>query len=294
MMTHGWLLMAALLAGAPAPPIAPTASSITVEVTGHGRPMILIPGFVSSGTVWKDVVDHYKDRFECHVVTIAGFAGVPPVRPASLARVRDDVIGYVKAKRLDHPVLVGHSMGGVLALWIAATAPDLPDAVVSVDGVPFLPALMNPFATADSTRAQAGQMKALYESMTPQQLGAQSRLALSAMISDGAKVDAATTWAETSDPTSAAAFMSDLFTIDIRGEMSRVTTPVLLIPAVKAMATSPEMLKAALAAYQAQVAPIATHEVVPAPTLHFVMLDDPKFLVNTMDAFLAKHAARMH
>jgi pimeloyl-ACP methyl ester carboxylesterase len=98
--------------------------SITVEVKGHGRPMILIPGFVSSGAVWKDVVDHCKDRFECHVVTVAGFAGVPPVQPASLARVRDDVIGYVKAKRLDQPVLVGHSMGGFVALWIAATAPD--------------------------------------------------------------------------------------------------------------------------------------------------------------------------
>jgi pimeloyl-ACP methyl ester carboxylesterase len=256
--------------------------------------MVLIPGFVSSGIVWKDVVDHYKDRFECHVVTIAGFAGVAPVQPASLARVRDDVIAYVKTKRLDHPVLVGHSMGGVLALWIAASAPDLPAAVISVDGVPFLPALMNPSATADSTRAQAGQMKALYESMTPQQLGAQSRLAFGAMISDGATVNDATKWAETSDPKSAAAFMNDLFTTDIRGEMSRVTAPVLLIPAVKAMAASPELLKAALAAYEAQVAPIATHELAPAQTLHFVMLDDPQFLLKTMDGFLAKHAASTH
>src|SRR5262249_12594699 len=85
MMVHGLLLAASL------------ASSISVQVTGHGRPMILIPGFVSSGDVWSSVVDHYKDTFECHVVTVAGFAGVEAASPIGLQRVRDDVIAYAKA-----------------------------------------------------------------------------------------------------------------------------------------------------------------------------------------------------
>jgi N-formylmaleamate deformylase len=204
-----------------------------------------------------------------------------------LARVRDDLIGYVKAKRLDRPVLVGHSMGGVLALWIAAAEPSLPGAVISVDGVPFLPALMNPSATADSARPQAAQLKALYESLTPAQLAAQSRLSFSGMISDQGKVDEATRWAETSDPKTAAALLSDLLTTDLRDEMPRVKAPVLLIPAVKAMASNPEMLKRALAAYESQVARVPSREVVAAPTLHFVMFDDPAFLLKTMDAFLA-------
>ena len=252
--------------------------------------MILIPGFVSSGVVWKDVVEHYKNRFECHAVTVSGFAGTPAVPAPSLARVRDDLISYARARKLDRPVLVGHSMGGVLALWIAAAEPGLPGAVISVDGVPFLPALMNPAATADSARPQAAQMKALYESMTPAQLAAQSRLSFSAMISDQGKVDGATRWAETSDPKTAAALLSDLLTTDLRGEMPRVKAPVLLIPAVKAMAGSPEMLKRALAAYEGQVAGVAAREVVAAQTLHFVMLDDPAFLLKTMDEFLARHA----
>ena len=44
-----------------------------VKVTGRGKPAILIPGFSSSGETWDTTVEHYRDRFECHVLTVAGF-----------------------------------------------------------------------------------------------------------------------------------------------------------------------------------------------------------------------------
>src|SRR5437016_3787288 len=50
-----------------------------VKVTGHGRPMILIPGLSSSGETWDTTSARYKDRFECHVLTVAGFGGVARV-----------------------------------------------------------------------------------------------------------------------------------------------------------------------------------------------------------------------
>ena len=178
-------------------------------------------------------------------------------------------------------------MGGMLAMWIGATRPDLPGAIVSVDGVPFLPGLMNPAATAESAKAQAAQMKALYESMTPPQLGMQSRMAFQAMISDPARVDAATKWAEGSDPRTAATLIYDLMTTDIRHDVKAIAAPLLLIPALKGMAGDADMLKRAQAAYEAQIAAVPVHEMVPAQTLHFVMLDDEKFLLTTMDAFLA-------
>ena len=61
-----------------------------VKVSGHGQPMILIPGLSSSGETWDTTVDHYKDRFECHVLTVAGFAGVPrvPATSATLVTMR--------------------------------------------------------------------------------------------------------------------------------------------------------------------------------------------------------------
>jgi pimeloyl-ACP methyl ester carboxylesterase len=102
--------------------------------------MILIPGLQCSGAVWNEAVVFYSDKYQVHVLTIAGFAGEPAIPGLPLSTVRDDLIRYIRENKLNHPVIVGHSLGGFLALWIAATGRDMIDRIVSVDGVPFLPA----------------------------------------------------------------------------------------------------------------------------------------------------------
>jgi N-formylmaleamate deformylase len=262
--------------------------SFAVRIEGQGPAMILIPGFVSSGAVWDDVLAHYKTRYSCHVLTLPGFAGQPPITGPVLPRVRDEIIEYIRTRQLDRPVLVGHSLGGFLALWVAATSPDLVGPIVSIDGVPFMPALGDPNATVDSVRPQADQMKALYASLSPEQLGMQSRMSFAAMMSDPARVETATRWAAASDPRTASTTIAELMTTDLREPIAGIRTPVLLIPAVKAFASMPGGEERARAAYVAQVKRISSHEVVPATNaLHFVMYDDLPFLLRTMDQFLA-------
>ena len=64
--------------------------------------------------------------------------------------------------------------------------------IVSVDGVPFLPALTDPAATVESVQPQAAQMKGLFASLSREQLGMQSRLTSATMISDPARVEIVT------------------------------------------------------------------------------------------------------
>ena len=263
------------------------ASSFAVRIEGRGAPMLLIPGFTSSGSVWDDVVAHYKTRYECHVLTLPGFAGQPPIAAPILPRLRDEIIEYIRVKHLDKPVLVGHSLGGFLAMWVAATAPDLAGPIVSVDGVPFLSALGDPAATVDSVRPQAEQMRALYASLSPEQLAMQSRMALGAMISDPARVESAVRWASSSDPRAASVMIAELMTTDLRATVAAIRTPVLLIGAVKAFMSAPDGEDRARAAYRAQVEKIPSHVVALATgALHFVMYDDLPFLLRTMDSFL--------
>lgn len=44
----------------------------------------MIPGLSSSGKVWDATVENWKSRFECHVFTLAGFAGQPRMESPSL------------------------------------------------------------------------------------------------------------------------------------------------------------------------------------------------------------------
>src|SRR5271155_4967952 len=63
-------------------------------VTGSGSPLILIPGLASGGNVWDGTVEHFKGRYQCHVLTLAGFAGQPALDGPFLEKVRDGIVQY--------------------------------------------------------------------------------------------------------------------------------------------------------------------------------------------------------
>lgn len=261
--------------------------SFAVSVTGSGRPMILIPGLDCPGGVWESIVDHYKADYEIHVLTIAGFAGEPAIPRLRLSSVKDDVIRYIRDKHLKRPVIAGHSLGGFLAFWVGATAPDLVDRIISVDGVPFLPALFNPSATAAEASAQAEQVRAMYTSMKPEQLASLTRSALSQMITEPKQIDIVAGWAAHSDAAFIGQAVYDLMTTDLRPEIAKLRAPVLLVAAGKGFAASPEQLRERRDLYEKQVETVPDHRVVVAANaLHFIMYDDPEFLLHTMDEFL--------
>src|SRR5438477_12635685 len=85
---------------------APSTSSFHVEVVGRGRPMLLIPGLSSSGDAWKTTVARYQERFQCHIVTLAGFAGVPPITTPLIATARAEIADYIRSQHLDHPIVI--------------------------------------------------------------------------------------------------------------------------------------------------------------------------------------------
>jgi N-formylmaleamate deformylase len=279
-----WTLLILVTLGRPAV-AQPAPTTFDVTVTGDGPAIILIPGLMTPGAVWDTTVDRYKDRHTLHVITLAGFGGPSPTGAPFLSRVRDEVIAYIRARDLDRPVIVGHSLGGVLAFWIASTAPDLVSGIVAVDGVPFLPALGNPNATAEEVREPADRIRQLYATFSRQQLVAQTRLALTSMITREADRERALAWVAACDPATAGLATAELMTTDLRNEVSAITVPTLLIGALGA--APPAMHEAFEAAYRAQVSRIEGARVImAADARHFVMLDDPAFLFAALDEFL--------
>jgi pimeloyl-ACP methyl ester carboxylesterase len=258
-----------------------------VSVSGTGQPVILIPGLSTTGAVWDATVVRLRDRYQLHAVTLAGFGGPEAVGEPFLPRVAAAIIEYTKARGLERPVLVGHSLGGFLAFMVAADAPGLFGGVIAVDGVPFLPALSDPAATASGRAAQAGTIKSLYASLTRDQFLAQNRLALTAMITDPVDVERAVRWSGEADPAAVGVAISELLTTDLRPRLRAIRAPVLLIGALGA---APESIRPAIrAGYVAQVASAAGASVVFADRArHFVMLDDPSFFHTTVESFLAR------
>src|SRR5712691_8758561 len=70
------------------------------RVSGHGRPVIFIPGLGCPGEVWDDFVEHLGDDYESHVLTLSGFAGRDAISEPLSAAVRRDLTRYIRSRHL--------------------------------------------------------------------------------------------------------------------------------------------------------------------------------------------------
>ncbi len=271
---------------------ATVAPPFTVRIVGQGAPIILIPGLMSSDEVWDGTVAHLGKRYQLHIVRVAGFAGTPAsVGDDFPGRLRDSLVAYARTLRGPHaerPVIVGHSFGGFLAYAMAAATPDAFDGIVAVDGVPFLPALQDPAASAEDMRPGAERLRAMFASINGDQLASQSRAGLSRLMRDTSNIPRATEWARTSSSAAVGQAIAEMMTTDLRAVVSRIRAPVLQL-AAGGTAVSPAAIAQLRASYEAQITGVARHEVIVAEhAYHFIMLDDPDFFHATLDAYLAR------
>jgi pimeloyl-ACP methyl ester carboxylesterase len=257
-----------------------------VEVIGHGQPMILIPGLSSSGQVWQSTVARYKANYECHVLTLAGFAGEPPTLAPFLENVRLGLANYIREKKLRKPVVVGHSLGGILTLWLASKEPELVGPIIIVDALPYAPTAMQPNATPESLKSQAEAMRKALLAQSPEPRQQMQLTTLQTMITDSSNVALAAKWGDLSDPATIAQAMYEMFVIDLRPDLARIKAPTLVIGTwigLRQYATREQVEKS----FREQYATLFGHKfVMSEKAKHFVMLDDPEFLFKEMDSFL--------
>ncbi|HEX8644422.1 MAG TPA: alpha/beta hydrolase [Allosphingosinicella sp.] len=116
-------------------PFAPTRFS--VEVRGSGPDVILIPGLTAGPEVFAGTVAAVPG-YRYHLVHVAGMAGAPAganARGAIMGPLADELVRYIASRGL-RPALIGHSMGGTLAMMVAARRPDLARRVMVIDMYP--------------------------------------------------------------------------------------------------------------------------------------------------------------
>ncbi len=206
--------------------------SITVTKEGSGPDVILVHGFASSSDVWDDVAKRLAEVHTVRRVQIAGFAGtaVPvPIPENSLDTIRDEILRYIKTEDLEAPVLVGHSMGGLLALRIAAKHSSSVGSLVIVDSLPFFPLLYNPNATVEMVTPQAKMLETAMLAQDDEQFEARAKQSLNVLTKDETQRDQALKWSTESDRKLYAQLFRELMTTDARPELDRVKCPVTVI-----------------------------------------------------------------
>lgn len=260
--------------------------SFDVKVTGKGRPILLIPGLTCPGSVWDETVAHLKGKYECHVLTLPGFAGRKAVGDPFLPRVRDEIIQYVADKRLDHPAVIGHSLGGFMAFYLASQSPKSFGPIVAVDGVPWLVALGNPKAKAEDMKQPMAATLEQMKKTSQDAFRAQTLMALKAQMLDAKRAETVAKEAGESDPGAVGQAVMEMATTDIRDDVAKIESPVLLLAAgewAKTDAQKEQVRKI----YEAQIEKARNGRLeVAFGARHFIMFDDFSFFTKTVDSFL--------
>ena len=83
--------------------------------------LVLLHGGAASGMAWQDVVPLVSRYHQVYAPTAPGHRGGPPVprRPMTATDLVDWAERYLDEQGLQRPHLVGHSMGGYLAIELA-------------------------------------------------------------------------------------------------------------------------------------------------------------------------------
>ena len=258
--------------------------AFTVTISGKGQPIILIPGYSCSGEVWKETVQNLSTRYQCHVLTLAGFAGVPSIDAPILKTVRDEIINYVTQNKLYKPILIGHSLGSFMSLWVSSIAPYLFGKLICVDGMPFLSALGNPAANADSLkidpRYNAAAAVKNFENLPDSGFINRTAKAMTWQVADTARARQIATWQYQSNRRTLGLTLIELATTDLRKDIAKISSPVLVLGSI--YVTKEKSYE--LIGEQFKLLPTVVIHV--ADSKHFIMYDQPQWFYNEIDSFL--------
>ena len=262
-----------------------------VRVDGpEGAPdLILIPGLSSSPEVWDGLVASLGDRYRIHRIHIQGFAGAPAEDNATgpvAAPVAEDIARYIAEKGLDHPAVIGHSMGGTIAMMLSARHPDAVGKVMVVDMVPFMGAMFGgPGATAESVQPLADGIYANMTTGPEEAYRAAAAASVTGMIATESLRAGPLQDTATSDRMVSASAFRELIATDLTPELPRITAPLtVLYVKFNDPRMTVDMVDGIYRAAFANRPGTVLKRI--DDSAHFIMLDQPARFAAEVNAFL--------
>ncbi|MDY8137786.1 alpha/beta hydrolase [Aquimarina sp. 2201CG5-10] len=256
-------------------------SAITVEITGQGDPILFLPGFTNPGTIWNETVSNLEGDFQSYLVSYAGFNGNAPIEMPWYDTIKNELIDYIKNKDLKNIRIIGHSMGGNLAIDLAAAVPNKIKSLILVDSIPCMRELMMPGVTEDQIQYKSPfnqQMLAMNETQFKQT----AMMMAQNMTNKKDKVTTLLDWMMEADRKTYVYGYTDLLKLDLRKVLDKISSKTLILGA--AFPT----IEIAEANYKKQYAALSNKTIDMIPdSKHFIMFDQPELFYKKVNAFLA-------
>lgn len=274
----------------PAPPVAEQRlAHISVQELGRGTPVVLIPGLSTPREVWSDIAPALAARHRVLLVQVNGFAGDPAgsnAQAGMLDGIVADLQSYLGSHHVERPAVIGHSLGGLLAMKLALAHPASVGRLMVVDALPFFGTVIDDKATVDSVRPVAATMRSRLiaaadaikaKSATPVTKDPGGDLSNTA---DG-RIRIAN-WSMKADPAAVGEAVYEDMTSDLRTDIARIEVPMSVLYHT---GDDPAGINARTYARDYAAQPKARLKPI-AGAAHFIMLDQPKAFAAAVEDFL--------
>jgi len=127
------------------------ALNLMCETVGSGPPLVVLHGLFGSGSNWRSVARELAATHSVTSVDLRNHGASPWADLMDYGEMADDVLQLIDRLKLDRPTLMGHSMGGKVAMALALRHPDRIGRLIVVD--------IAPISYADTLTAFAEAMR---------------------------------------------------------------------------------------------------------------------------------------
>jgi pimeloyl-ACP methyl ester carboxylesterase len=284
------ILLACLALALGTAPAAAEPTRFSVEVSGEGPDVIFIPGLATSRGVWAETVEALGPGYRVHLVQVKGFgepAG-PNAQGPVLEPLVEELARYIADNRIGRPAVVGHSLGGLIALMLGAQHPALPGKLMIVDAFPWFGVTAIPpgtDATVAAIEPQARRMRdALVASYGTPAAGQGNDAAIAGYVVDQGKLPLLREWTADADPRVVGQLVYEDLVADMRERIAGIAAPLTLVYPWNERFPTREQAEPF---YRAQYAKAPQAELVGiGPAAHFVMTDQPAAFQQALERFL--------
>ncbi len=106
------------------------------ETYGQGHPLIILHGLFGTQENWRTLSKAFAQQFQVFALDQRNHGRSPHSEVFTYEAMSEDLHEFMQAHRLTSAHVLGHSMGGKVAMRFAVTYPELVDTLVVVDIAP--------------------------------------------------------------------------------------------------------------------------------------------------------------
>lgn len=210
---------------------------LPVESYGQGLDCMMIPGWVSDRRTWQALVPALADDLRLHMPDLPGCGNAAPDTRAGVGFYANCLARCAQRLELERPLLIGHSLGGLIALQMLADHPGAYRGAICLDPAPIiLSGRVTASMMGTAAIIAAGQLeralavlhdKAFFRAHEPQWARALAQ-----------------DMAAAADPKVAEQVFQDMIAWAEQAPLARIADPVLIIGADKPQNREADLLKA--------------------------------------------------